>query len=91
MQKKKSFLVPYNCASGGLIAATMCMSFPNTINVNILISQANAHAATNAIDPTANLRGDKVFIFHGTADSTVLPGLMLYKKRPKCIPKSVFT
>lgn len=68
-------LVPYNCASGGLIAATMCMSFPNTINVNTLISQANTHAANNMIDPTSNLRGDRVFIFHGTVDSTVLPGL----------------
>lgn len=74
--KNISVLVPYNCASGGLIAATMCMSFPNTINVNILISQANTHAATNSIDPTSNIRGDRVFIFHGSADTTVLPGLL---------------
>lgn len=67
--------VPYNCASTGLIGATMCMSMPSTININTLISQANSFAATNMIDPTSNLRGDRVFIFHGTADSTVLPGL----------------
>lgn len=65
--------IPYNCASGGLMAATMCMSFPNTINVNTLISQANTHAANNRIDPTINLRGDRVYIFHGTVDSVVLP------------------
>ncbi|XP_037037869.1 uncharacterized protein LOC119075507 [Bradysia coprophila] len=65
--------LPYNCASGGLVAATMCMSLPNTVNVNNLISQANTHASNNMIDPTSNLRGDRVFIFHGTVDSTVLP------------------
>lgn len=66
--------LPYNCASGGLFAATMCMSFPNTINVNTLISQANTHASNNMIDPLSNLRGDRVFIFHGTIDNVVLPG-----------------
>lgn len=68
------FLVPYNCAASGLTAATMCMSFPNSVNVNNLISSANTHASRNNIDPTSNLRGDRVFIFHGSADATVLPG-----------------
>jgi len=65
--------LPYNCASTGLIGATMCMSFPNSVNVNTLITQANSFAATNQIDPTSNIRGDRVYIFHGTVDSTVLP------------------
>lgn len=73
-QKKTLFSVPYNCASSGLIAASMCMSLPNSVNVNNLISSANTHERNNMIDPTANLRGDRVFIFHGTVDSTVLPG-----------------
>jgi len=68
--------LPYNCAAGlvGLVAATMCMSFPVQTNVNTLIAQANAHANNGMIDPVANLRGDPVFIFHGTADTTVNPG-----------------
>jgi len=66
--------LPYNCASTGLAGATLCMSFPAAVNVNVLITQANAFAATNHIDPTSNIRGDRVFIFHGTADSTILPG-----------------
>jgi len=65
--------LPYNCASTGLIGATMCMSMPTTVNVNNLISQANSFASSNMIDPTSNIRGDRVFIFHGSADTTVLP------------------
>jgi len=65
--------LPYNCASAGLVGATMCMSFPALTNVNTLINQANTHAANGNIDPVSNLRGDPVFIFHGSSDSTVLP------------------
>lgn len=58
----------------GLVAATMCMSFPQNTNVNTLIAQATTHSNNNVIDNVSNLRGDPVFIFHGTSDSTVLPG-----------------
>lgn len=60
------------------MAATMCMSFPNTVNVNNLISQAMTHERNNRIDNTLNLRGDRVFIFHGTVDSVVLPGWLSF-------------
>lgn len=66
--------VPFYCGIGGLVAANLCMSSPSSVNVNFLITQANTLAATNLIDPVGNIRDDRVFIFHGTQDSTILPG-----------------
>jgi len=65
--------VPNYCGIGGLAAANLCMSNPTSVNVNFLITQVNGLAASNLIDPVANIQGDRVFIFHGTQDSTVLP------------------
>ncbi|XP_037045323.1 uncharacterized protein LOC119080854 [Bradysia coprophila] len=65
--------VPNYCGIGGLAAANLCMSNPSSVNVNFLITQTNGLAASNLIDPVANIRGDRVFIFHGTQDSTILP------------------
>ncbi|KAJ6639883.1 hypothetical protein Bhyg_12630 [Pseudolycoriella hygida] len=66
--------VPYNCAAGGLVAATMCMTMPAATNVNTLITQTNQRHSNGQIDSPANIRGDRVFIFHGTRDTTVMPG-----------------
>jgi len=65
--------VPNYCGIGGLAAANLCMSNPTSVNVNFLITQVNGLAVSNLIDPVANVRGDRVFIFHGSQDSTVLP------------------
>lgn len=70
------YLVPFYCGIGGLAAANLCMSSPSAVNVNFLITQANGLATTNLIDPVANIRGDRVFVFHGTQDSTILPGMV---------------
>ncbi|CAL8131438.1 unnamed protein product [Orchesella dallaii] len=66
--------VPYMCGYGGLAAATTCMSTPALVNVAWLITEANSVAAAGNIDSTANVRGSKVYIFHGSEDSTVRPG-----------------
>lgn len=66
--------MPNYCGIGGLAAANLCMSNPGSVNVNFLITQTNSLAASNLIDPVANIRGDRVFIFHGSQDSTILPG-----------------
>lgn len=71
------FSVPFYCGIGGLAAATLCMSSPTAVNVNFLITQTNGLAASNFIDPVANIQNDRVFIFHGTQDSTVLPGMVI--------------
>ena len=36
-----------------------------------LISRTDGYAQRGSIDATSNLTGDKVYVFHGTRDSTV--------------------
>jgi predicted esterase len=67
-------IVPFACAEGGLTSANLCMYSPATIDVNKLIQRINSLAASGDLDDTNNLRGDPVFIFHGTKDTTVNPG-----------------
>lgn len=64
----------YLCASAGLMAANMCMISPLITNVNNLIAQATNLGASGQIDPVGHIRGDRVFIFHGAMDFTVVPG-----------------
>jgi len=65
--------LPFACAKGGLIAATSCMNSPGLQDVNKLVGEINTLATASKIDPTSNLDADKVFIFHGTKDTTVGP------------------
>jgi hypothetical protein len=65
----------YWCAKGNLITAlNACMTLPNQVNVNDLRNQANNYANSGDIDPTSNMRNDRVYIYHGTRDTTVYPG-----------------
>jgi len=67
---------PYWCAKGTLTAAlNACMSIPNNINVNDLISQADTWASQAKNDPTAGMRNDRIFILGGTQDTTVVQGV----------------
>jgi len=50
------------------------MSLPNTVNVNDLRTATNNYANSGDIDPTSNMRNDRVYIFHGTRDTVVAPG-----------------
>jgi len=70
-------LVPYMCGYGGLAAATTCLTTPALVNVAWLITEANSVAAAGNIDAMSNVRGRKVYIFHGTKDSTVRPGMKI--------------
>ncbi len=68
--------MPELCAvDGGTNAAAVCMSNPTAVNVSYLIEKVNGLATLNLIDAVANITGDKVFIFHGTKDTTVRPGI----------------
>ncbi|XP_040201481.1 uncharacterized protein LOC120932811 isoform X2 [Rana temporaria] len=68
---------PYYCASGSMASATTtCMLFANSINMNNLFSKAESYASSSLIDPLSNLQNDKVFIFSGTKDSVVAPGVV---------------
>lgn len=67
---------PYYCAQGSSLTATgACMSNPSQIDVQDLITQTNRYADNAQIDSTANLLNSRVFVFAGTLDSTVDPGV----------------
>jgi poly(3-hydroxybutyrate) depolymerase len=66
---------PYGCAEGRLeLALERCMAVslgpPDPVT---LLTRARARAAAGEIDPLANLADDRVYLFSGTADRTVLP------------------
>jgi poly(3-hydroxybutyrate) depolymerase len=67
---------PYYCAKGfNVIAVNACANTPNDINMSDLIAQTNRYAASNDVDPTSNMRNDRIFIFHGNQDSVIHPGV----------------
>ncbi|XP_068129046.1 poly(3-hydroxybutyrate) depolymerase-like [Hyperolius riggenbachi] len=68
---------PYYCAQGSMMTATQaCMSMPTSINVNTLISKTQSYVTSGLIDALSNLANDKVYIFSGTRDTTVVPGVV---------------
>jgi len=69
------YVVPYCCGIGGLTAATTCMATPALVNIPFLISEANTLANSGLIDSTTGVSGDRVYVFHGSEDSVVLPGI----------------
>jgi len=68
------FSVPYMCGFGGIAASLTCMQTPGLVNVPFLIAEANSVANAKNIDPTSNIQGSRVYIYHGSKDSVVLPG-----------------
>jgi hypothetical protein len=74
---------PYYCARGNVITATticsctsvpvifVCQVAPGGTKIDELIRVTDFNAAQHAIDPTANLAHQKVWMFSGTADSIV--------------------
>jgi len=67
---------PYYCAQGSeSTAITSCMSSPAGINVNTLTTTAKNLAKAGSIDSLDNLTGQKVFIYSGSKDTTVKPGV----------------
>ncbi|XP_004919497.3 uncharacterized protein LOC101732077 [Xenopus tropicalis] len=68
---------PYYCAQGNMInALNTCMKLPYGININTLISKTNSYATSMLLDPVSNLAGQKVFIFSGSKDTVVVPGVV---------------
>ncbi|MEZ5454988.1 MAG: PHB depolymerase family esterase [Lysobacteraceae bacterium] len=66
---------PYGCAKGDLnTALSVCMrATPSAPDAAELAAQVRQRAADGKIAPLAGLQGDQVFVFHGSADSTVVP------------------
>ena len=65
---------PYGCAQGSLeTALSSCLnpSADKLPDVDALVESAKARAARGVIDSLDGLAGDKVFVMHGTLDTTV--------------------
>ena len=68
---------PFYCAEGSIVNATgRCMASPASIPTSSLVSTTNTWAGQGTIDPVSNLGSSKVYLFSGTLDSTVKPGVM---------------
>ncbi|MGQ0711131.1 MAG: extracellular catalytic domain type 2 short-chain-length polyhydroxyalkanoate depolymerase [Rhodoferax sp.] len=68
---------PFYCAQGSVSTATgACMSTPSSINVDTLASTTNSWASQGLIDATSNLGQSQVYLFSGSLDTTVVPGVM---------------
>lgn len=68
---------PVYCSQGKLdIATGPCMEGDGSRELSKLLSAINDWAANGRIDPTSNLRDDRVYLFSGTKDSTVRQPVM---------------
>src|SRR5262249_55245738 len=63
---------PYHCAQGSLTTAELaCMYNVQSRNLASLEQPARGRSSSGAIDNVAGLSGHRVYVFHGTADTTV--------------------
>ena len=68
---------PYNCAEGSIVNATgRCMASPSGIPTSTLVNTTKTWASQGLIDPVAHLQNSKVYLFSGTLDSVVKPGVV---------------
>ncbi|ROZ75730.1 PHB depolymerase family esterase [Ramlibacter sp. WS9] len=68
---------PFYCAEGSVVNATgRCMASPAGIPTSTLVSTTNNWASQGLIDPVSNLQSSKVYMFSGTLDDVVKPGVM---------------
>ena len=68
---------PFYCAEGSVMNATgRCMASPAGIPTSTLVSTTNNWASQGLIDPVSNLQSSKVYMFSGTLDDVVKPGVM---------------
>ncbi len=63
---------PYDCARGQLATAlNACMDTVQDLQLATLEQATRDRSAQGQVDPVANLSGDPVYVFSGSADSTV--------------------
>lgn len=68
---------PYGCAEGRLdLALNRCMrTSQGEPDLAALVAKAGSLAASGAVDPLTDLADDRVYVFTGMADGTVLPSV----------------
>lgn len=68
---------PYYCAESSLVTALWkCMNRPQSIEVQKLASITQQWAQRQEIDPTSHLQRARVYLYSGTRDSKVDPGVV---------------
>lgn len=68
---------PFHCAENSALNATgRCMASPSGIPTNTLVNTTNSWASQGLIDPVTNLQTSRVYMFSGSLDSVVKPGVM---------------
>jgi hypothetical protein len=66
---------PWFCAGGSVSKALGPCINGGDMDLDGIAAQARQFAASELIDDSANLRDDRVWIFHGSADATVHPSV----------------
>ncbi|XP_069483799.1 poly(3-hydroxybutyrate) depolymerase-like isoform X2 [Ambystoma mexicanum] len=68
---------PYYCAKGNLMTAVdACMKYPQSINLSNLHLYTQQSVKSGTVDPVCNMASARVFIFSGTKDTVVVPGVV---------------
>lgn len=68
---------PFYCTRGRASATSSdCYDQPSLLNVQSLIDFTNQQAIQGKIDPVSGMANDKVYIFSGTNDKVVYPGVV---------------
>jgi hypothetical protein len=57
------------------IALGACMNNANNIDMTSIYAQVSSYASSGDIDPVSNMANDKVYVWHGSGDPTVAPGI----------------
>ena len=69
-------LGPFWCAQDDIaIALSACMTKPELISVSSLVAVTGTTAISRTIDEPSNMKNHKVFLFSGTNDTIVVPGM----------------
>jgi len=67
---------PYYCSDGNVDTALAVCKDPSLISVPALIAATTYAAGLNSIDSPAHLRQSRIWLFSGTLDTVVNPGVM---------------
>jgi hypothetical protein len=59
------------------------------INADSAATALNGYISKNLADDTSNLKNDKVYIYHGTADSTVTEGIISFQTKSLSLKMSL--
>ncbi len=71
------FSGPFWCAQDNLdLALSACTKSPELISVEELITVTYTTALSGTIDQPSHLANDRVYLFSGSLDSVVVPGVM---------------